>query len=171
MKKTIKLTEYLSKIIKEALNELDWKTYANAAKKAERKWLDADTSDDGVPHRIRYTKFDNAATDAFNKEYGYEDDDFSYEKGSGDSRTFTNKKRVGTYASPFGVNKRYWHDTYRNDGYPDYPMNDNAANALERGDNELSKYYNGNYEYVKGKGWMDKNLNEAITRAIRKVLR
>ena len=58
MKKTIKLTEsYLSKIIKEALNELDWKNYANAAKKAEEK---------GDPRKDKFLKY---ATDRIKSQY------------------------------------------------------------------------------------------------------
>jgi hypothetical protein len=62
MSKVIKLTESdLHNMIKEAINELNWKTYASAAKKANDKGED------------RSMNFADAATDSFNKEFGYKE--------------------------------------------------------------------------------------------------
>ena len=57
----------------EGVDEIDWKTYANAAKKAQGKWYDAAIADD-KPNRSKYAekwrKFDKASQDAFNDEFG-----------------------------------------------------------------------------------------------------
>lgn len=62
MSKVIRLTESdLHNMIKEAINELDWRTYASAAKKANDRGED------------RSMDFADAATDSFNKEFGYKE--------------------------------------------------------------------------------------------------
>lgn len=55
-----KLKQIVNESVKKVLNELDWKTYANAAKKAS---INGDT---------RTSKFRDAAISRFNDEYGYE---------------------------------------------------------------------------------------------------
>ena len=71
-KKLIRLTEQdLHRIVKESVNkiltELDWKTYANAARKA------SDRAEWGKLDRAE--KFADAATKEFNKKYGVKSDE------------------------------------------------------------------------------------------------
>jgi len=72
-KKLIRLTESdLHRIVKESVNkvltELDWKTYANAARKGYyRQWKEPENK------WKRYHKFRRAAEDAFNREHGTDD--------------------------------------------------------------------------------------------------
>ena len=73
-KNTVKLSEaQLKKVITESvqrvLSELDWKTYANAMKKASSK---SNKYDDAEFKRAR--KFQDAAVDAFNDKYKYDYD-------------------------------------------------------------------------------------------------
>ena len=78
MKQTIRLTEselrkMISESVKGAINELDWKTYMNAAKKA----YDSAENDD---EEDRAWKFADTAEKAFNRDYGYVEPDDNLEK-------------------------------------------------------------------------------------------
>ena len=68
----------LRKIIKEAINELDWKTYANAAWKEDminnNNWDDDNWKNDDS----RARRFRQAAIDAFNREHGYQNGEEEY---------------------------------------------------------------------------------------------
>jgi hypothetical protein len=63
----------LRNIIKEAINELDWKTYANAAWKE-----DMINNDNWKGDNSRAQRFRQAAIDAFNKEHGYKNGEEEY---------------------------------------------------------------------------------------------
>jgi len=71
MKQRIRLTESdLRNIVREAINELDWKTYMNAARKAQKKadaaykrYVDPSKRDDWDKNRNEYKKEDNRARD------------------------------------------------------------------------------------------------------------
>ena len=74
MKQTIRLTESdIRRMVMEAMNELDWKTYASAADKtlrgSSRKLRKKPMGD--INNRAH--KFARAAEDAFNRDYGYEE--------------------------------------------------------------------------------------------------
>ena len=73
MSKVIRLTESdLHKMIKEAINELDWRTYASAAKKrnAQRQQLGRDATDKGGRRLSSVTTdLDHAASDALSSKY------------------------------------------------------------------------------------------------------
>lgn len=76
MRRTIRLTENdLHRVVKESvrqcLAELNWKTYANAAKKASYR---------GEPERA--SAFRDAAIQNFNDEFGYDDEGASLRLGS-----------------------------------------------------------------------------------------
>ena len=82
MKQRIRLTEGdLHRIIRgcvnEALNELDWRTYASAADKAEQERRNLYPSDYGTPEYEKMVKryrqaydLNNAASQALSKKYG-----------------------------------------------------------------------------------------------------
>lgn len=96
MKRTIRLTEsdlrhIISESVRDYLTELDWKTYDSAANKANQRgemcyWRDKgedvlNSFKKAVKNRVRAKRFGNAAKNAFNRDYGYEnghytDDDY-----------------------------------------------------------------------------------------------
>ena len=171
-KQVIRLTEGdLHNIIKESVNkvltELDWKTYANAYKKAR----ETETPE-------RYSRFKDAARDAFNKEYGYSDEDGSYKMDNGmfsirdengwgsflNTHSFNVIKPNGTVINgdesfdltPYPNTEFYGKSPAKETRY-EIPKKTNAAyKAKEKGDREIDKYRKGNYEYIKGKGWVEK---------------
>ena len=78
MKKVIRLTESdLHRVIKESvkqvMNELDWRTYDNAARKSYFRARDAQTSAEREYHKRRYDRFNNATKNAFEKKFGTRD--------------------------------------------------------------------------------------------------
>lgn len=95
MRKLVRLTESdLHRIVKESVNrvltELDWKTYANAARKADERAMDVSGkpenrkipsylySDDDIKtyskNRKRSEDFTDAAKKSFDSKYGYNDE-------------------------------------------------------------------------------------------------
>lgn len=67
--------------VNEALNELDWKTYANASEKARNRgtnyWKGKgrngfDAISDAADSTISADRFGRAAQDAFDRDYGYQ---------------------------------------------------------------------------------------------------
>lgn len=80
-KKLIRLTEGdLHRIIKESvnkvLNELDWKTYDNAARKRYNQWKYWREGDEENDKKYdSYSKLLDAARDSFKRDYGYSDED------------------------------------------------------------------------------------------------
>lgn len=161
-KKLIRLTESdLHRIIKESVNniltELDWKTYTNSSKKS----YDNDDYD-------RAEKFADAATKSFNKDFGYEefDDNLNYygEKakqhvnghiypnGNGQVGMGSHTPKVSSMHSVKSVNKDYTDFNPKSKMKPSL----NTINKYNSANNEMDDFYNGNYEYQKGKGWAKK---------------
>lgn len=139
MNNRIRLTEsQLHKVIKESvkqvLSELDWKTFANAAKVAREKGRDT-------------RMFDRAAEDALNREYG------------GRHSVNTDDRHIQRFHSyndnPFSTSYDYAHrplDGYEDD-WPSYEgMNPNNS-KYNPGGQEIANFVKGKNKYVKGKGW------------------
>ncbi len=90
MKQKIRLTEgdlhrIIRNCVNEALNELDYKTYLNAARKSYEPgpmFQTYDTADGSHKRNDRSRKFAQAAEDALNRDYGYEKTYASGNKGS-----------------------------------------------------------------------------------------
>ena len=81
-KNIVRLTEsQLRGIVKESVkqvsSELDWKTYANAARKRKAQWdrYYWRNDDEDKKNYNSYQKLMNAARDAFDRDYGYSDED------------------------------------------------------------------------------------------------
>lgn len=202
-KNKVRLTEsQLHNIIKESvkqvLSELDWKTYANAEKKALEKFNDAHSPynyKDIDRYAKLYKKFRKARQNAFNKEYAYDEGNHggSYKMKVDDEPMDTYPymayKDVHTqartndsgYEGPghrldygFSNDNDYaqpiFNLNYRGDEY--YDKMGKAGEYAKKGNKEIEDYRQGKYEYQKGKGWQKKDgLDESIRRAIRKVLR
>lgn len=176
----IKLSEsQLHRVIEESvkniLSELDYKTYANAAKKSLERantayWKDrGDTPNSAirkaVDARLRSKRFGNAAKDTFNRDYGYQngymwDDDFADVKLGGDFESgeefaphVVGHKSKG-YGNPAKF-EHYWDDNKHRRSTPEEFFGDNtdAAQAYNDADTEFSNYRRGKYQYDKGKGW------------------
>ena len=198
MKQTIRLTESdIRRMVMEAMNELDWKTYANAGKQATKRgfanyWKEKgvngyDAISNAAKERVRAKRFGNAAKDAFNRDFGYQ---------SGEDMHDDNYQRVGM-GGDFGASDEFaphvagWKHatTTKDDGYESFNKfpygsytsertpegffgdNPDAILAYNNAKDEIDNYNKGNYRYEKGKGWTKDELEEAVTRAIRKYLR
>jgi len=171
MKQTIKLTEsQLHQLIRESvkgmlteLRKLDWKTYANAAKKAREQGRDSAYD------------LNKKANDELNKKYGgghhwsiEPSEEGVYQRfgkwANGNElwtgwRPMEGHEDFGTFAD-FGTKQKY----VPNVGIICEPEDD---------EKEVRDFINGKYEYVDGEGWKlkdDEKLNEAIKRSIRKYL-
>lgn len=182
MKKTIQLNESdITRMVMEAVNELDWKTYANAEKKEKFK-------PSGKFGRSR--RFGDAAEDAFNRDFGTDDTQLNrrltntHIPGMGpvgmedfrdDSSIIMNKPEfpLNYYRyQPTNEPRNRHFDFSNSDQYP----TSKHKEEWDRAKNELDHYKNGDYEYKPGEGWQlkDKNesiVREAVNRTLRKYLR
>lgn len=182
MKKTItesQLRNIIAESVKNVLSELDWKTYANAGKKAgkggdisaQRELSPNGTPSqwfkDAVKSRERANKFYDKAKEEFNKTHGYKngrryDDDYSEVELGGD---FTASEEFGPHARGFkskGYGEPYKYEYGRKyDGYAGQDMtpeeffdgNSDASNAYHNAEEEWNNYKKGNYDYDDEKGW------------------
>ena len=161
-KQTIKLNEsQLRNIIKEALNELDWKTYANAA----RKRAERDKRGGGRNEKVR--QLDKAASDALNKKFNMQNHraqiytDYDDYNGYGQTGRYPSLGDVADYTDTF---------------YSDFKNPDRDINRIgypgERSQ-EMSDYFKGNYDYTPDKGWhlKESQLSNIIKDSIKKVLK
>lgn len=176
-----RLTENkLRNIIKEAvINELKWQTYANAAKKT-KKWRDEHPYE---YDRNRGFAFDNAARDAFDKEYGLENQ-YADRGESGYSRSgsiefhpndgeveisgsrdhdFGDEDSHGLNHNVYHMSKKYGQDgNYGRTRMWDFPHettpeefygNKEKAEKFRKAEKDVEDFKNGKTKYVKGKGW------------------
>lgn len=180
-KNTIRLTEselkrVISESVKQVISELDWKTKQWAADERQRRDNDVYYKRKNSPYYNKYQKqnLDPAnnryannqleAAKEFNKRYGLED----YERdtdGAFTARSVAMDTMGGlnaTYATTKQTGKRNgengWHTRDTTFGNNKFDTDDTRTrNAYNRAKDELNKYENGDYEYVKGKGWILKN--------------
>ena len=170
-KKLIRLTEGdLHKIVKESvdrvLTELDWKTYANAEREANKRSrgerplsaaMDRRMSDPEKHYKawndVTYAnrKFRDAKIDAFNKQYG---GDAEMKKRDG----FNDIDYLETGVGPYFPNGYSHSDASKNDSRykPSFFYTDAEKRASDdaiRATDEFSDYLTGNYDYQKGNGW------------------
>ena len=158
-KKLIRLTESdLHRIVKESVNkvltELDWRTYANAAKKASEQG-DEELANDFKKHLTfnssmgEYetpTGSESRASVVMNKNGSsmpvgsimHRDGQRIQVSGFGDENG-----KYDTFHSTYG-------DKYRKD--PSY-LGSRAANHYKELEKQADDYNNGRSKYIKGKGW------------------
>ena len=136
-KKLIRLTESdLHKVIKESVNkvltELDWKTYANAAKKAREQGRDS-----------RWD-FDRATERALDKQYG------GHHLVGTENETYQD---FHTYNdNPFSTNyDRAWRPLEGHEDFGSYADVHDSKKAY--GNEDIADFVHGRSKYVKGKGW------------------
>lgn len=160
MKQTIRLTEstlrnMIQEAVTSALNEMDWKTYANAAKK---DWENGNEE--------RAERFSAAAEDAFNRDFEYDemDDELKYygrpAHQNVHAANFTPRGTNGVAMSSWNPKLARLHSTYNSREGNDYtnPISNmkpsrRTMDAYNRAKGEIQKYNNGDYNYQKGKGW------------------
>ncbi|MCD8207839.1 MAG: hypothetical protein LUD72_07870 [Bacteroidales bacterium] len=122
MKKTINLKQSQVKtLVEQALNELDWKTYMNAAKKAQERiqydpFYDEDATDadfaDHDKNYFRVPRFVDAARDAYRKKYGSERKDSFETYTIGDGRGVNPYNYERSYGDDYGENEELPDDDY-----------------------------------------------------------
>lgn len=196
MKKTIRLAESdIKKMVMETLNELDWKTYDSAAEKAYRtKTKQAPTmyGDTSVRDMDLVRKFRKAKADAINNKYFNGEDESEYFPNGGNfakgEYDMPPTVRHGKLSYQPGTEYDDSPITYHGSGafiggYKGPATYDDLVDAFngdeEKARNfiamcqEFSDYKKGKHKYEKGKGWAKDGdeLDEAVTRAIRKYLR
>lgn len=151
------LKQIVTESVKKVLNELDWKTYANAAMKARQKADsiadDGDASDDSIKSYTKYSdmarNFDKASADALNHKFGGNhsvstDNPRQEIRNTNYNSEWSWRRDVNT--RPFKGHEEEW---------PPYSHNPNNFDGSE----EISDFVKGNYEYIKGKGWVRKATN------------
>lgn len=165
-KKLIRLTESdLHKIVKESVNkvltELDWKTYANYAKKRrEQAYQDTFDNSGGLYKSPYHDKANDGlamAKKAFNDKYFNGED------------VPTDMEYKGVHMQePFGGDRNYINRSLRtyNGLWKDSLSDDEAKNIISKDDkygnfadsfidaaHDKGDYYSGKSKYIKGKGW------------------
>lgn len=159
MKQRIRLTESdLHRIVKESVNivltELDWRTYANAAKKSKEQasadWDRAKETPNDYSHYYDYDKhstrarnFDNAASQMLDKQYG------------GRHSVSTEEPHIQQFRRYPDSEIDMSHSAYRPlKGYEeDWSAYSPTPRGKHIGDKEISDFAQGKSTYVKGKGW------------------
>ena len=177
--KKIRLTEsQLHRVIKESVNrlltELDWKTYANVQKEVNKKKEDIHDNKSRSDWTIndwnsvygarnRNNRFKDAEIDAFNRDYGYDKGDdrvrrrktYSFEDDPWKGSLYAIHQREDwpiskSLKAPFSGD---FYNDYHGTAEDMFGNDTEGLNAYNRAKKELNDYDNGNYEYVKGKGW------------------
>ncbi len=163
MKRRIRLTEgNLRRLVESALNELDWKTYANAGKKAYDRG-----------QRDRSDRFYNKAIDAYNDKDYYDYDGEGLPRENGVSYMGPN----GSYGPCDDVGGMAIHHRDDNDNTVTTGDFGNGGN-LEDWDwddypefDDMKKYYTGRSKYTKGKGWENESRRRMVNAITESVIR
>ena len=175
MKKLIRLTEgdlhrIISNSVKRALQEMDYKTYLNAGDEARKRGSIGYQREKGVEgldnqliagrrERERAHAFDDAARQAFNRDYGYQDDkNFVGMGGDPDATEEFGPHAIGLKDKGYGNPTKYEYGRNRDSFAEETPEeffdgNTDASDAYRRGDADLRRYRSGKSHYNKGKGW------------------
>lgn len=195
MKKILRLTEgdlhnFIEESIKNVLSELDWKTYASAARKND----EFRANNPHTAHQWnRSYDFRNAARDAFDKKYGLEgqyDKSYGGEKGAINLDSMDDFSVSGSRDHDFGdenphrlnhnvyhLSKKYgqdggygrtrmWdysHDTTPEEFYGDKEMGRKFRDA----EKDAEDFNSGKSHYVKGKGWS--NESKQVRKSIKEA--
>lgn len=191
--KESQLRDMIYETVSGLISELDWKTYANAEKKASERgdisyWREKGETDpkkmfnNAVDNRFRAERFGNAAKDAFNRDFGYQqgehfyDDDYQRVGMGGD---FNSTEEFSPHAAGWrhdGVAsmKEFPHGVYTYERTPEefFGNNPDAIQAYRNADDEVKKYKKGKYSYEKGKGWStnESKLRNIIAECVRRAL-
>lgn len=166
-KKLIRLTESdLHRIVKESVNkiltELDWKTYANAAKKQmekERNQPDYDEHYDGQYQSERTDSFKNAARKAFGRKHEMPytlSKDWNHEDGE---NRYGRNMTLGTFLDSHDNESDYYINGLNNNNgsnyvyEPKFNYDDSGDRIPQHAKDDLKNYMSGKSKYIKGRGW------------------
>ena len=173
MKQIVRLTESdLHRVIRESVNqilsELDWKTYANAAKKRKDQYKNNPAD---IEKWDKYLDLERAANRSFDDEYvdTLKYDTLGDKMAGKQSPKF--KANINLNGSPYSAikGKNKSGDEIFSSGKGKYhsskgvttPRNffkdPGVAASYEKANDELWDYHNGNYDYDKENGWHLKN--------------
>lgn len=187
-KKVIRLTESdLRNIIKENLNELNWKTYANAAKKRLKQNKDSNFKDKEAfdkyweLRKMANKKFDdefvgNLKYDTFGDKWKGKHspklDTPNIEPGVTPSGRFSGYNKSGNKL--FSPKKGSYYSS--NGGYTtprNFFRDAEVADAFVKANDELWDYYNDEYEYKNGEGWKKKeaDIDKIVKESVKRVLK
>ena len=143
----------------EGVDEIDWKTYANAAKKAQGRWLDAAMAND-KPNRSKYAekwrKFDKASQDAFNDEFGT--DKYKYSTDGIDDANHAWDvvvSRPGEHRKVASLSNGNW-----NQSYFDYDPENDQTNGHWFEDGDSHKMHSHYSEFGKSKDVRPYDFND-----------
>lgn len=152
MKKTIRLTEQdIARIVKnvtmevlsEGMDELDWRTYASAAKGSAAKARKRSSIADTKRNIERAGKFDQATRDAMSKQYP---------DATGAVKTYpSGRQRIAGYQYDGSGDTLARADAYSNDGIRG-GVRVGDGNRHEFAD-DMEAYDTGRSRYEKGRGW------------------
>ena len=183
------LKKIIQESVRQTINELDWKTYANAAKKRLQQYRDDPTQKD------KWNSFydlEQMANKRFDDEYvGNMKYDTFGDKWRGkhspkfDSRFSLSRTDRMPYGAINGYNKgggkifSTEKDTYHaNNGGITNPSrffrDKEVADKFRRANDELWDYDQGNYEYVNGEGWRlkeAKRIRNIVKETLNRVLK
>lgn len=146
------LHDLINESVDKVLTELDWRTYASAAKKRDAQWNQSkeglNARDKGGNRLSRLAaKLDDAASDALTAKYKKRKNNW---RPDNKAEVYTNGyQRYTTY----NADDKDWHSrgdfNYGNKGYVDKYGNQEYTPM----DNEVLNFMNGKSKYVKGQGW------------------
>lgn len=192
MKKTIQLKESdITRMVMEAVNELDWKTGIAAARSAEKK---------NDPRKEKFLKY---ATDRIKEKYPNTHDEYSFDTHSGSAHInpyLATKYGYLNYndevSSSVGNTHSDYHKSFGDRGVKGYgnyyldrkrlpwpfengkdvnpPHFENGKSDWDDMSQDMEDFYTGHSEYKPGKGWTKKNesiVREAVNRTLRKYIR
>lgn len=173
MKKVVRLTEQdLHRIVKESvkrmlMTELDWKTYANAAKKRLQQYRANPTQKSKWE---KYQQLSKAANQKFDDDFiGNMKNDTLGDKLRGKSSpkfnghidlAMTDRMPYGAIKGSnksgdtlFSTKKGAYHSSTGRTAPNTFFKNKEVADKFIKANDELWDYDDGNYEYVNGEGW------------------
>ena len=182
------LKNIIKESVKQTINELDWKTYANAARKRLQQYRDDPTQKDKWE---RYYDLSQAANKKFDDDYvGLMKYDTFGDKLRGkhspkfDARMDLSKSNRMPYGAINGYNKGgnnlfstekgsyYGPNGYTSPG--SFFRDKEVADKFKRANDELWDYDNGNYEYASGEGWRlkeAKRIRNIVKETLNRVLK
>lgn len=188
----VRLTEnqlngVIAESVKKALNEVDWKTYANASKKRLQQYDDSGKKDMDKYEKAR--ELNTMAADRFREDFV---GNMMYDT-FGDKMRGTRSPKFDAYPNvwkkdrmPYGAvrgtnksgdeifstEKGTYHSSRGLTSPKKFFRDNDVADKYEKANDELWNYDNGQYEY--DNGWKLKNeskLNRIVSESIKKVLK
>ena len=164
MSKVIRLTESdLHNMIKEAINELDWKTYMNAAKAREEQGNDK-SSDKLMKHAQQQFNQKHGLKNGLDNQgvmYNNTGDNINFQVGlnQGVVKGREGNENKSSYETYIADNHGMWNDRYGWTTHGGYGRGNSKEyySQLDNASGDMKNYYSdyNKTPYIKGKGWAD----------------